>query len=280
MIPEPGVYLDTPAEVYRSWRAASKSTLKHWTKSMAHVRHATEHPLEPTKAMIDGTHLHAAVLEPEAFARRALVGPDEIRSAKGWKEWASAQPDGSWLFRPDEHARILNAARAVRLNPHAARLLDAPGHTEVSIVWDDPRSGVRCKCRVDRLTAAGGVELKSTADASPRKFQWTACDLGYYLGAELYQRAMRAWFPRFREMARFYCVAVEIDPDCGHCRVEVYHILSQWAEEEADLALAKYAACMKSGVWPGPVHRIIDLPEPVKRFAGESSEPRGWGDEP
>ncbi len=61
------------------------------------------------------------------------------------------------------------------------------GMNEVSIVWVDEQTGLKCKARLDRLTVYRGypfvLDLKTSKDASPSPFSTTG-ELGGSLDAE------------------------------------------------------------------------------------------------
>ena len=81
--PEPGIYADTPDEVYFGWDAVNNSSLSPALRSMAHYRAALETKRPPTAAMEFGRFVHTVVLEPELLAARYVVTPDLVAELEG-----------------------------------------------------------------------------------------------------------------------------------------------------------------------------------------------------
>jgi PDDEXK-like uncharacterized protein DUF3799 len=81
----PGVYRDVPFDHYFAWNNVSKHQLDSLARSPAHYRAALEQPRKRTAAMVFGTAVHAAVLEPEEFARCYATDPGIDRRTKAGK---------------------------------------------------------------------------------------------------------------------------------------------------------------------------------------------------
>jgi hypothetical protein len=94
---ETGVYEDVPAEIYHLWPYASNSNLGKLARSPLHCWDAMygEQDDDDTKAKGVGTAAHAALLEPELFAERYIVGPDVSRNSNAWKDFVRANPAAS-----------------------------------------------------------------------------------------------------------------------------------------------------------------------------------------
>lgn len=142
-----------PNERYHQVRAASKSTLGRILESPYQVRHGTD---EGTPAMEFGTLAHTLLLEPETFEERYAVVPEGmVRNAKHkvYQAFLAEAGDRECVKANDvANARLL--ARAVRAHPSLAKYLDDPRVTilvEVSLFWEDPTTGVLCRCRADLL---------------------------------------------------------------------------------------------------------------------------------
>lgn len=135
------------------------------------------------------------------------------------------------------------------------------------MVFDDAATGVRCKARADRITGLSLFDVKTCQSAGWRKFQYDALDFGYYLEAEMHQRAFRA---RYGREIRFIAVAVESKPPYA---VACYVLKSTHAEEELDTHLRAWASCQRTGKWPGYPEELTELQEPdTRRFTPDRSE--------
>lgn len=248
-----GVYYGVPAETYHAWPFASKSRLLQFRRSPAHSLIDT--PVSPAKKL--GTYAHAAVLEPDLFAAKALRCPKIDRRTKDWKEIEAANPD-RWLIQDPEWLAIERIRDRLWSHPVAGPLLRGKGHNEASIVFADPDTGVRCKARADRMTASSIVDLKTTTNAHWASFALDAVTYGYYLQSAMYRRGVLSQYAR---KMPFIAVAVETDPP--H-EVAVYTLDGQHAEIELSTHLRAWKQCEESGKWPGYDERLLDLPEPRK----------------
>jgi PDDEXK-like domain of unknown function (DUF3799)/HeH/LEM domain len=270
-------------------------------------------PSYPSAAMILGTALHSYVLEPHKFPRefcnRAEVakeptvaelkaildeaGTEYPKTAKKDALIALAYPDGlpvekRTTLAAEDYAAVLGMARsikdhqAVRVRHWFDRL--TPGWTcnEASYYCDalPLLGGLPAKARLDRVIvdkAAGRVsvlDLKSTDDASPLKFQRKAIDLGYDVQAAVYSH--------FAELAYgmpvdFYFLCVEKRaPYCCAVYQPSADMIAEGARKAAEAArILAYLRTMPEGsAWPsyggGEVMRL-DLPG-WARYAGNRDD--------
>src|SRR5690606_26886762 len=94
-VPEPGLYPDVPADVYHRWPAASQTVLKIMRdRSPAHARQYMLTPPEPTPAMVLGAAIHAAILQPDVFARQYVRAPElDRRTRAGREAWEQLETE-------------------------------------------------------------------------------------------------------------------------------------------------------------------------------------------
>lgn len=266
--PEPGIYPDVPAETYHAWDAASNSRLSLLNRSPAHLKEYLDNGREDTEAFRIGRAFHAAVLEPDLFATRYAVASHgcDRRNKAGKDEWAAleAQYGDGFVLKHHEHADIVRMRDSVLLHPRAKKLFRGEGRNELSIVWDDPETGVRCKMRADRyhptLTPGGCIaDLKSTRDASRRAFERSAYDTGIYRQGAMYLTGANA---NGLHAEHFAVIAVEKEPPyCVQGFVATPGMLSA-GEEQLKVLLRTYAKCKETGRWPGYAENFqpLDLP--------------------
>ena len=261
----PGIYENLPMETYRSIDAMNIHLLMKGRRSMAHLKYAIDHREEqdePTAAKILGTAGHMAVLEPERFEalvieRPKFVGKGAVAARDAWEE----QHLGRLVLTPAELAEVRAMAASVMSHPKASRIFGTPGKSELSIVWDDEDTGVRCKCRLDRLIPGViAADLKSSRSAYPSDFERDAWNMGYCQQIAFYADGTRAATGLNED---FVVPVVENEPPYA---VAVYHPSDEFlavGRVEYRRLLRQYARCVQSGVWPGYDQNVQHLGLPL-----------------
>lgn len=155
-IDQPGVYPDVTAEQYHADPVIGGSLTSSGARALlppscpARYHHDRTHGSAPRRHFDLGHAAHRLVLG---------VGPElEIVEADNWRTKAAreqadtARAAGRTPLLAAEHATVTAMADALRQH-NDARLLLAPDHgwPEVTLVWDDPATGVRCRARLDWL---------------------------------------------------------------------------------------------------------------------------------
>lgn len=266
--PAPGIYPDIPAETYHRWDAASNSQLTQLRRSPAHLKAYLEAGREDTDAFRIGRAFHALVLEPDFFADRWPVA--EQCSAITQKKTQCSNSglglkDGAWVcgthggvergdyLKQPEYTDIVAMASSVLAMPRFRKLFHGEGRNELSLVWDDPATGVRCKCRIDRhhpTLLPGGViaDLKSTRDASRQAFERSAYDTGIYRQAAMYLRGANICGLK---VETFAVIACEKEPP--YCTAGYAYTSGSVdaGEAEVDSLLTLYKKCKDANRWPG-----------------------------
>ena len=240
------------AEEYHAMPGASASRLNEMFRSSpAHMRHRTENPQPSTQPMVIGTATHSAILEPDLFDvewGRIPEGDGRTSAVKKARAELIEEFGRDRVLKAETYDGIIGMRDSVLANETAKGLLHEC-NTEVSSYWIDRRSGVKCKARIDAmppLDSAWGeclVDIKTTADASPREFQRSVHNFGYHRQDAHYLASTEdKVFPRERflficvEKTAPYCVAVyELDEDSlTLARSGLEKLLSRWAECEAE----------------------------------------------
>lgn len=260
------------AEEYHSQAGASASRLNKLNRSPAHLKHSLDHPDEPTRAMIIGSAVHSAVLEPELFSGEWGRIPEGHGASKAVKE---AKAELAEQFAPDQilkasdYDMIITMRDSVLGNPVAASLLEA-SNAEVSSYWTDPKTGIPCKARIDAMPFADSewgsclVDVKTTVNASPKEFQRSVFNFGYMRQASHYLSAtqhMETGEQTHRNRFIFicveksppYCTAMyELDPDAlALGKADVERLLGVWAD------------CESSDEWPSYPTEVQELSLPA-----------------
>lgn len=244
--------------------SAAKTILK--TAADYEWEYIKSKPSPPTEAMILGTAVHTEVL---GVGAKAVEVPEEwvlksgaVSSKREAVEWVAEQEAaGLIVLTPAKFQRVQGMAQAVLAHPLAGAWFALEGHSEASMFATDPETGLRLKCRFDYLpddpTAA--IDLKTTADASPRGFKARAHDLKYHVSRAHYlHTAELAGHPR-KEMV---FVAVE---SVAPFKVAVYQFNQEQVErgeKDARRARLRLARSLETNTWPGYSEKLEFLEAP------------------
>lgn len=239
----------------------AKSPLHYWAAYLDPKRE----PRVETPAMITGTAIHTAVLEPERFAAEYRVEPAVNKRTNDGKAQleafvADCEANGHTPITVKDLEICNNISEVVRAHYTAKQLL-SKGVAETSMFWEDETTGVLCKCRPDWIADSNIlVDLKSTVDASPAGFAKSAFNYRYWVQA--------AWYLDGIENATgnrpdgFVFVAFEKEPPyaCGFYYASDDMIEAGRAEYRRLLDL--YADSLKHQNWRGysPALEPLEMP--------------------
>jgi len=241
-------YHADPAISASHLHAVAQSPYHYWSRFLDPQRQRPE----PTAAMKLGSLVHCAVLEPDELSKR--YGVCLPRNTKAGKEQAAEMAAaGIEAVTGSDMELALAMAGAVRSHQAAAELL-RHGQAEQSFWWDDPASGLRCKCRPDWLNGATVVDLKTTTDASPRGFAKSCATFRYHVQASHYLSGLPA--------ERFVFIAVEKTYPYA---VGVYQLDAEAMTVGAELRrqnMQTISDCMAINEWPGYSQGIEPLSLP------------------
>jgi hypothetical protein len=252
-------------EDYHALKAVSPSQIKVLGRSPLHYFDQflaeDREKRESTPAMLKGTALHTAILEPQLWDSTIAVPPHSFdRRTKVGKELAAEferESAGKIVLSPDDADQVRRMADAVRKHPAAAFLLELPGRREASYTWTDSTTGLECKTRPDwhseyrRIV----VDVKTTKDASRAEFSRSIANYDYHVqaGWNLWALGAEQFLTIAVESQRPYAVAVYPASDA----------LITAGQRRIGAAMELLADCWKSGRWPGYgdlLQEPIDLP--------------------
>lgn len=182
------IIANMPAAEYHADEGLNASTLKAFAVSAKYGAKRATTPYEPTAAMLLGTAIHECVLL--GFGDW-VVADCATPAAKAYQNAVAENPDR--LVICNGWAKTMREAReAVFNHATAGDHMWVPGRCELSVFWDDPDLGCRCKARFDKLTDDGfAIELKTTSSVQPRELERTIANHRYHMQAAWYLRAMR-----------------------------------------------------------------------------------------
>ena len=180
--PEPGIHRGIPFEDYAKWDAVNSSRLRRMAKSPKHYRCE---PDMDNDTLRKGRAVHTAVFEPDRFPLEYAVYRGKTRRGKDWDAFSEVN-SGKTILTEQQYDDALRMRDAVRGDQVAGPIVEADGEAELSVVWIDTPTDLLCRARIDCLR--GGVlrDLKTTRDASPRRFANSFVDFGYDTQAAFY----------------------------------------------------------------------------------------------
>jgi len=262
----PGIHLNLPNEDYHAGPGISKTGL--WTiatKTPAHYRFGER---KDTAAFDLGTAAHLALLEPEKFETDVARGPEDRRGNK-WKDAELAADANGWLLLtgPDydkiERVRESGERNATLRDLRQGAIIEASGYAI------DHETGMLCRCRPDAMNASAGVilDLKTTTDGGREAFSKAAANYGYHMQEAFYTDTWRAagltcigdGRPAMYRVDAFIFVVIE---KAAPFLVSCYELAPSAVDEGREQyrrALATYAECARTDVWPG----YPEDPEPL-----------------
>lgn len=255
-------------EEYHSLPQISASDLKLIAKSPAKWRYRKENPMERTPALIMGSAIHTAIIEPHLFESEYVVAPKIDRRTKaGKEEYANflKETEGKQEISNSDKELIDSIKTAYFANESARKLLEnGKGMSENSFFWTDEEIQIDCRCRPDLVSDKAIIDLKTTQDASPEGFQRQAYNLGYDIQAAFYIDGLKA---NDLKIDKFVFIAIEKEAPFA---IEIYLASEAFiahGRKRYRAALAKYRACDANDSWygysPDPVN-ILTLPNWVK----------------
>lgn len=263
------------AEDYHAFPAVSQSLLKDFAGQPSPAHFQARAPREATEAMQLGTIFHTLTLEPEHAATAYHLRPAEYPDAKKdgdkptmkpwhgaatWcKNWLASHADRPVITTEDE-AAIFKMLLAVRELQVMRGLLEI-GTPETSWFKLDEETGQVLKGRTD-LVASDAANVTWLADlkkvrrggASETEFAKTCVDYGYHVQAAFYldlTGASRFLFCAVEDEAPFAANLIELDSEAIALGRRTYRN-----------TLNAYAACVRTGEWPGypPGIKRVNLP--------------------
>ncbi len=261
--PGPGIYEEVPFAEYLAWPYYSNSALHAAERSMLHFKH--RQPIEETPAMRFGTLCHLGRLEPAAIFRRYVVMPDLSKgivrddgtpydSPKATKQYKAREAkfredhQDKLIVSQEDYDALTGVVSALDAHPLAHQWFTELGPVELSLVWDDPATGLRCKGRIDKWTVSRRivVDLKTTNDCL--RFPWQIADRHYHRQGAMYTDAIKVLTGH---ECQFGLVAVENVRPFGVMAAPVDEEAIAEGRERYREILRQIAESEQTNCWPG-----------------------------
>ena len=236
-------------EQYHAYPAISNSGLTLIDISPADFAYAE--PRETTRAMEIGTAIHAALLEPAAFAIDYLLLRDVAdRRCSEYKQ-AIASHSKAHVLTGKEADKITGMMASVSINNEATELLSRKGHSELSAFVMCPVNEVLMKCRFDRITHDFEViDIKKTQDSRYESFQRSIAKYRYHVQDAFYSYVFECITGT--PLASFRFLAIEENSPHKNKLYEMDDESKQVGHRIAMRNLATYAECERNGDYPYP----------------------------
>lgn len=266
MIPEEdGAYTGISDVEYHADRdSLSSSGARKLLKSPAKFHWSMSQEPETAEHFDIGKFVHAKVLgvgEPIV-----IIDADSYNTKAARADRDAAYAEGKIPMLKAKAEEATQMAEAILKHPGAGQLLEA-GTPEVSAYWHDLPTKVRLRARFDKLREfLDGrrplvIDVKTTANADPDEFPWTAEKFGLHIQAAWYLAAIRAI--GIHDDAAFIFINVEKEPpylvSLTRLPVQAIDLGSRKMRRAVDL----YAECSEAGHWPDYGNEIhtVDLPQ-------------------
>ena len=260
---KPGIYPDIPNESYHAGPGISKSGL--WTietKTPAHYKFEVR---EPKTAFDVGEACHLAILQPNIFEKKVWRGPDDRRGNK-WKDAAEfAATTGQVLLTSGDFDSVLAIRDAVHADAWINSIITGGKPViEASGYWIDEETGELCRCRPDLYRPDLGIilDVKSALSAHPDAFARSVINYGYHAQEAFYSDGWRACG---QGVEGFVFLAWEKKSPYAKAFYELPPAIVDEGRVVMRKALATYAECRKTNVWPGYTEGVQELP--IKKWA-------------
>ncbi|EMA7244897.1 PD-(D/E)XK nuclease-like domain-containing protein, partial [Salmonella enterica] len=198
---QPGIYYDIPNEAYHAGPGVSKSQLDDIADTPAIYLWRKNAPVdtEKTKSLDTGTAFHCRVLEPEEFSKRFIIAPEFNRRTSAGKEeektfLEECARTGRTVLTAEEGRKIELMYQSVMALPLGQWLVESAGYAESSVYWEDPETGILCRCRPDKIIPEFHwiMDVKTTADI--QRFRTAYYDYRYHVQDAFYSDGYRAQF--------------------------------------------------------------------------------------
>lgn len=196
----PGIYPGLSNEQYHACEGMSKTKLDMFIRDQAALDWMERCPVDEDKlkTLDFGDAMHAICLEPDRLKNDFVVMPPyNLRTNQGKADKLAFEKDNAdkVILTSDEHKKLTLMFESVMAHKDARQLIELPGISEQSYFWEDPETGVLCKCRPDRNITEGPfssvlVDIKTTDYIS--KFKYSIEDYRYYVQSPFYLDGVNA----------------------------------------------------------------------------------------
>ena len=145
------------------------------TGSTYNLKHYLESEHKETESLLVGSAFHCMLLEPDEFDKRYVYEPKFDKRTKAGKEaYAEFEQTLNGRKPIPEHYQEAFETMLVRLESHdnARELIKDATKREVIHFWEDVKTGLKCKGKIDAQSETYLLDIKTTSKkADLRAFQ-------------------------------------------------------------------------------------------------------------
>lgn len=245
-------------DLYHKFPAMSNSGMKEFEKAPGLYDYMRKNPSEDSDARRLGRLLHMALGEPIRF-RTEVVVVDGHRGGKEVKELVAAhQAAGKLVVKSDQVADVLFTVEYCKKHKLVKEILKA-GVAERSFFWNDKKTKVPCKARVDWITPTGVLCDWKTFDPNHSEdlIERQIRSMNYHYQAAWYERAFEMAYGK--PPADFYNVFIRTK---NGIRAQVTRIVPQALDEVIpiiDSKLLEFSKCLAADFWPMNDEEVLDI---------------------
>lgn len=159
----------------------------------------------------------------------------------------------------NELNQVVTMAKVVKNHKQANNALSQEGESELSLFWQDEKTGVWLKCRPDFLPydCKNVPDFKTSDSANPRIFPSKFIQYGYHIQSAMYRKGIKAVCDI--DVENFFFIVQEKEMPCI---TQIYNpdmIFTAWGEKAIYNGIEKYLICKENGVWPAYSEKIIEM---------------------
>ena len=185
----------------------SNSRLGSFKKSPLHLYHHLFEYKEETYAQKIGKAFHSCILEPEEFENNYVKAPQlDKRTKEGKAQYSefAIQNINKTIINEDDYNKLLAMKNSLYSSSVGIDILNDIKATEQEKLWINDETNIKMRGFIDAIGSNFLLELKTTQDADPMKFQRDAINYAYNRQAAVYLDSENS-FKNFD----FYFIAIE-----------------------------------------------------------------------
>jgi len=237
--------LDMKDVDYHAAEGINATSIKAGRKSPLHMHCEMTKTIDtPTPAMVKGTLIHMAVLEPHRMENEIVVC-DLNRNTKDYKAVKAEHPD-KYILKTAERKELDAIRESALANDEAQHVLQEYDR-EASIFWKGKYG--KAKARLDCYSSNSIVDVKSTADINPKFLANTVGKYAYHVQAGWYDEGLRT--VNDDNEVTFYFLWIESSAPYDVCVSELSSEALTLGRMEAVHIATMYRICEMEGVFPG-----------------------------
>lgn len=267
-----GLHACVPFDEYAERRLGlvSKGGLEEFERSPLRYKAWVGGEIDLTSEAFEfGQAFHCALLEPDlyatAYATQPVFGDLRTKDAKARRDAWTSENAGKRPVKAEWAEAIRCMINNVRAHPLAGKMV-RDGIAELSALWTDPHTGLRCRSRKDWYVEkrAMVLDVKTTRDASYRSFSRDVYNYGYDTQFALYRDGLGVLGVPAKH---FVFLACEKDPPYDLALFTLDEAGVSIAYERTRHLMEQLAQCVKEDNWPGYTRHIqvIDAPAWAQR---------------